>query len=62
MTDSERLQHYHDKGEKDWAKREYNPPHELPPVIEELSSKSPKEIADREAYRKGYRNARNQQK
>ncbi len=51
---SEKLQHYHNKGEQDYQKSDYNPPR-LTHIVD-----SQKHIEEREAYNEGWSNARKQ--
>lgn len=52
-------QHYHDKGEQDGAKGEYDPPITLGDTFFPMSKD---DLEEDKAYKKGYENARSQKK
>ena len=61
MTKSEKLEHYHKEGQKDYKDRDYNPPNAGPPVIYDLCE-SREQAKENAAYNAGYANARKQDK
>ncbi len=59
MNHSERLEHYHNKGQEDYAEdKGFNPP--WGSLIHDLLGKSDKDIECDKAYTEGWRHAREQ--
>jgi len=64
MNGKERLDHYHEEGQKDAVDGEYNPPHSG--VAEQLAGlfssteSNTRDIEDKQAYDAGYKNTQNQ--
>ncbi|MCF6147495.1 MAG: hypothetical protein E3K37_02430 [Candidatus Kuenenia sp.] len=60
MGNSKTFDHYHSKGQKDYGKREYNPPYGS--LINDIFGRSDFDIDCDKAYDAGYHNAKNQSK
>lgn len=64
MDRKERLDHYHEKGQKDACDHNYQPPHSS--VAEQLSGlfssteSNTRDIEDKQAYDAGYKNSQDQ--
>jgi len=54
--------HYHNRGQEDASKGEYNPPSEGMPIITDLAGRSDRDIEDRKEYNEGWRNTKDQKK